>query len=59
MMCTTVSADCDADDPTSVGIYFGQDLDGQVFVEALLPGGSASLARAVKPDDILLKLGNV
>ena len=42
--------------PTAVGVYFGQDIDGQVFVEALLPGGSAALARAIKPDDILLKL---
>ena len=56
---TLMSPEEAAEEKYGVGIYFGQDIDKQVFVEALMPGGSAALARAVKAHDVLLKVSRV
>jgi C-terminal processing protease CtpA/Prc len=56
---TLMSPEEAAEEKYGVGIYFGQDIDKQVFVEALMPGGSAALARAVKAKDILLKVSRL
>ncbi|EKX54573.1 hypothetical protein GUITHDRAFT_100047 [Guillardia theta CCMP2712] len=42
-----------------VGIYFAEDVDGgQVFVQSLVPEGSAAMARTIQESDILVKINH-
>eukprot|EP00961_Rhodomonas_salina_P264871 3580199-Rhodomonas_salina.1 len=46
----------DAKERFGVGIYFGQDEEGQIFVQSLAPQGSAFRARTVQEGDVLVKV---